>query len=471
MARTEELYAALKSTLVNVLTVGTWDRIANDHRRVGLEWRPEYEPGWGKPKYVIRVLDDLDRPGLVALGQRCLDVLTDRPRAALQDAMWWIETEGTAAVSEITRREIARALDGRLMNPEEGPHEFIARITGRSVELHEYHDGLLCKVGFDLADLAALLSGRGSKASGKSYTPVTHLQLLEEQGFFAWPDKRVFLFLEGLVHPTVRRGSEQEEWVDFLNRILGVDGLRLSETSRLSQHPVFTVERSRGGVAGRAKNLIFASSVKPDLRFRDAVNNDVEIVTNADKVLVYDRPIGPDGLRWRDLQEWWCEREGLSSQREARRTLYRRLMDSVPETSPPQRFLFREFFAAHRDAFPELPALLPEVWLHWDPKTARVRGAAALARHRMDFLMLLPGGVRIVLEVDGQHHYSSGGHADPSLYAIMAAADRDLRLAGYEVYRFGSVELDCTEEARVRVRQFFVELFRKHDVVAKGGAR
>jgi hypothetical protein len=30
---------------------------------------------------------------------------------------------------------------------------------------------------------------------------------------------------------------------------------------------------------------------KPNLRFRDAVNSHIEIVTNADKVLVYAQPI------------------------------------------------------------------------------------------------------------------------------------------------------------------------------------
>ena len=37
-------------------------------------------------------------------------------------------------------------------------------------------------------------------------------------------------------------------------------------------------------------------------------------------------------------------------------------------------------------AVPALPALLPEVWLHWDPKTVRERGTAALLGHRMDNL-------------------------------------------------------------------------------------
>jgi hypothetical protein len=60
-----------------------------------------------------------------------------------------------------------------------------------------------------------------------------------------------------------------------------------------------------------------------------------------------------------------------------------------------------------------LPALLPEVWLHWDPKTINQRGALAFPNHRMDFLMLLPGGRRFVFEIDGKQHYAVGERAEP----------------------------------------------------------
>ena len=53
------------------------------------------------------------------------------------------------------------------------------------------------------------------------------------------------------------------------------------------------------------KNLIFATLGKPDIRFANAVDNDIESVGNADKVLMYDGRIGDGGLRWRDLQAWW----------------------------------------------------------------------------------------------------------------------------------------------------------------------
>jgi hypothetical protein len=51
--------------------------------------------------------------------------------------------------------------------------------------------------------------------------------------------------------------------------------------------------------------------VKPDLRFRDAINNDVEIVKDADKALIYDRPFKPGGLTWADLQAWWADSRGI----------------------------------------------------------------------------------------------------------------------------------------------------------------
>src|SRR5262249_37245901 len=100
------------------------------------------------------------------------------------------------------------------------------------------------------------------------------------------------------------------------------------------------------------------------------------------------------------------------------------------------------YFKHFKTAIPGLPALLPEVWLHWDPKTVKERGRDALFRFRMDFLMLLPGRIRVVLEVDGKQHYADeAGRAAPALYGAMVAADRDLKLAGYYVFHFGGFEL------------------------------
>lgn len=80
----------------------------------------------------------------------------------------------------------------------------------------------------------------------------------------------------------------------------------------------------------------------------------------------------------------------LTSDDKAKTTLYDRLLASLPENSSPQENLFKAYHHIHAGAVPRLPALLPEVWLHWDPKTIRERGAAAMLSFRMDFLLLLP---------------------------------------------------------------------------------
>lgn len=81
----------------------------------------------------------------------------------------------------------------------------------------------------------------------------------------------------------------------------------------------------------------------------------------------------------------------------------------------------------------------------------------------MDFLMLLPGRQRIVIEVDGKHHFSEGDLPSLKIYADMVSADRELRLAGYEVYRFGANEL-VGNGAEPKITDFLDKLFRLHRI-------
>lgn len=80
-----------------------------------------------------------------------------------------------------------------------------------------------------------------------------------------------------------------------------------------------------------------------------------------------------------------------------------------------------------------------------------------LVRQRMDFLLLFSDRRRVVIEVDGEQRYASGEKASPDLYAQMVAEDRRLRLAGYEVYRFGGAEL-FSEASKAMVEEFFDQL-------------
>jgi len=159
------------------------------------------------------------------------------------------------------------------------------------------------------------------------------------------------------------------------------------------------------------------------------------------------------------------DKEQVADEGEAKKSLYERLLRSLPDNSPPQQNLYRLYHEIHGAAVPDLPALLPEIWLYWDPVTAKARGPKALLRFRMDFLLLLSHGERVVIEVDGKHHFTSpDGRPDGTKYADNMRGDRDLKLNGYEVFRFGATELLDRERARTVLQQFFTDLFRRFDV-------
>ena len=65
----------------------------------------------------------------------------------------------------------------------------------------------------------------------------------------------------------------------------------------------------------------------------------------------------------------------------------------------------------------------------------------------------------MVIELDGVHHYADDQQrADPRRYVQMAAEDRALQLAGYEVYRFGGHELASRQQAARLLDNFFTRL-------------
>ena len=289
-------------------------------------------------------------------------------------------------------------------------------------------------------------------------------QLFQAIGALNCTSERFRRLIEALAGPDARPDeASQRSFVESANLALAPHGFELVEIGGADGYPSFSFVRPGDPSRRRSKNIIFASTAKPDLRFRDAVDNDIEIVTGVEEVLVFDEPIH-DALLWCELQSWWARRKNIADAKHAKRTLYNRLLSSLPTSSPPQRLLFRAFFEHFQERVPGLPALIPEVWLHYDPRTIHRRARDALLRQRMDYLLLLPAGVRIVLEVDGQQHYSSDGRPAPQRYADLAKADRELKLSGYDVYHFGAAEL-VGESGKQLVASFFDDLFRKHGLV------
>lgn len=294
--------------------------------------------------------------------------------------------------------------------------------------------------------------------------------LLERIGFLSCSQYRIFEFLENLTSPIVREVNLQKQIIDKLNPILTNDGYVLKQNGFISGEPKYKVTLLNEGVAGSPKNLIFASTgLKPDIVLSDAINNDIKIVRNSEYCLVYDEELFPTGLKWKEMIAWWRKKHPkISDDIDVERELYKRLTASLKDSEPEQIF-FRTYFKLFRSALGDmLPALIPQVYLHYDPlsikELARTGQGNRLPRQRMDFLLLLNNNQRIVIEIDGKHHYADGDKASPSKYAEMVIADRNLRLLGYEVYRFGGQEF-YQENIESDIQVFFDKLFRKYHLI------
>jgi very-short-patch-repair endonuclease len=258
------------------------------------------------------------------------------------------------------------------------------------------------------------------------------------------------------------------------NRLTGVHLPQMLEIARaiVDEHPdeqLIDMVACVGvrGVDGEMKNLIFAADgPKPRIVLADAVSNTIDIVEGADRCLIYERPLSPIGLTWGELVAWWTEtkRPRTTAENSAAKLLYRRLAKSL--SGDEEKLLFRTYCERYaRDDAESVPALIPQVYLHYDPYTARelkTVDGRELARQRMDFLLLPNDRRRIVIEVDGRHHYTDNAYTDdekpsPRRYSEMVAEDRRIRLDGYEVFRFGGYELNQPSAQDV-VRSFFAGL-------------
>jgi hypothetical protein len=154
------------------------------------------------------------------------------------------------------------------------------------------------------------------------------------------------------------------------------------------------------------------------------------------------------------MLQWW------RSNRRADDSLYRRFSECCQNNDERAVLDFYYQTLVKMDVNSELPALLPQVWLSYDPLTREQRyGKPALDRQRLDFLMYLPGRRKVIIEVDGIYHISKGGgQACLETYSKGLAADRGLMAKGYTIYRFGADEIQ--KSASDVLGQFF------HDILS-----
>ena len=93
-------------------------------------------------------------------------------------------------------------------------------------------------------------------------------------------------------------------------------------------------------------------------------------------------------MTWRQLTTWWAQGRILEGEeeREAAHELYARLMKSM-EHNGAERFVFERYCARYGTYGFDIPALIPQVYVHYDPYSRLAGGT--LTRQRMDFRLVL----------------------------------------------------------------------------------
>lgn len=209
--------------------------------------------------------------------------------------------------------------------------------------------------------------------------------------------------------------------------------------------------------SGSVENIIFAASkAKPDIIFSTLTNG--KMIRSPKDALIYDEPIDEKrGLVWKDLLSWWLNKYPSADEEDLYDTLY----DSLQ--SDQEKLFFQTYYDEFESVYgDELPVLIPQVYLYFDPKTNKQNGGKRV-QQRIDFLMLLPGFNRMVFEIDGIQHYSNEKnnefHASRMEYATTMSETRQLQLDGFQVYRFGTYDI-YKGKGRKITREFFQQLFK-----------
>ena len=180
----------------------------------------------------------------------------------MQDLLW----EGwRPEIPKRFRRELARALQTPLFQIASEFLNLLARL---------WH--------IETDPLDSFLGGRGSQSlRARIEKHMIHNPgdwdaetLFEKIGAFGATDRRFALFMEGLASAEVLPDvAAQHAFVAKANEVLRACGVELRETGSAGGYPVFQVVALKLGVTGALKNLIFASSIKPDLRLTDALRD------------------------------------------------------------------------------------------------------------------------------------------------------------------------------------------------------
>lgn len=295
------------------------------------------------------------------------------------------------------------------------------------------------------------------------------------------PDEKFLYFCEQYVNPIfIRRkyNEDDEEWVDFsqecinvINKSLSDIGMSLQPIEQIAGKTKYKVLPTNHCAQEPIKNIIFAAKYKPDIVLNDALSNDIEVV-NANGALIYDQGIPANGITWELLVNWY-ELLDVDNTEEQMEQLFCNCLDSKPE-----KIFYKAYISYLKLHGKHIPALIPQVYMYYDPKTQKQRELKIFEHQKMDFMMIISPLQRVVFEIDGQQHYAEDElapgtqykhYASPARYAEMMRTHREMTLAGYDVYRFGGKEFLANdhiseEDIISNLSLFFNRLFEKYHI-------
>ncbi len=296
-------------------------------------------------------------------------------------------------------------------------------------------------------------------------------------------DEDFISLCEAYMNPIFNRkewDADEGEWIDLNPRCLAVINEALAkvnyemvEVRKVQDKAIYKIVKRIKGPSEEIKNIIFAADkVKPDIVVEDALSNSIKVLNESD-ALVYTEGITKDGISWLKLIEWYKKFESTDTEIK----LIERLDASLDVGV--EKIFFKGYLSFVTKYGKEVPALIPQVYLYYDPKTEYQRGKKVFDHQRMDFMLIISPSQRVVIELDGVQHYGTRGCkengyqkycADKIIYAEMMKAHRDMMLKGYDVYRFGGRELwvatGVSDDAVIdTIKDFFVRLCTKHGVL------
>lgn len=243
--------------------------------------------------------------------------------------------------------------------------------------------------------------------------------------------------------------AEYKELVNFINTLkydpsehatLLPEGYIIIEP--ILDEPIFTLVK-KNDLASIQQLLFGCNLTKPDIIISDLLDGNLQVLNESD-VLMYDREI-KDSLTYKDFTIWWNENK-------AKYKWY----DSKTQMNEIELKLSK-YYKIKYGKDEKNPVLIPQVYLHYDPKNDKMRKLSkynsTLKFQRMDFLILY-NGKRVIIEVDGKTHTPEESLKE---YSRQCEYDRTMRFLGYDVFRLGGYEL--THDFENTVSSFFINLF------------